>query len=262
MTVASPSSRPRRPPTPGFPSISLADAIERVRVLYGQAHRRRMSREEIARHLGYGGINGAAVPVIANLARYGLTVGRGDAITVSDDAVTILVEPAGSPDRAAAMRRVALNPALFAELSRDFAGPAPIAENAVRVRLERRGFPPQAAQAASRAFRETMELVEAEGSAYNEPGVASQTDDQGGSMETRPIPVRHETITTPPPPAHPEEASGVGVLWLKVPFQGTALSVRIEASGQALKKEHVARVRKYLELAEADLETGGGASDS
>src|SRR5258707_1229780 len=141
MTVASPSPRPRRTPTPAFPSISLAAAIERVRVLYREAHRRRMSREEIARHLGYGGINGAAVSLIANLARYGLIVGRGDEITVSDDAVAVLVEPAGSPDRAAAMRRVALNPTLFAELNTDFAGPAPISDNAVRVRLERRGFP-------------------------------------------------------------------------------------------------------------------------
>lgn len=53
------------------------------------------------------------------------------------------------------------------------------------------------------------------------------------------------------------EAQSKIVLWLQVPFRGTVLSVRIEARGQSLSKEHIARVRKYLELAEDDLEIAG-----
>lgn len=57
--------------------------------------------------------------------------------------------------------------------------------------------------------------------------------------------------------AEAQSKIGEGVLWLQVPFRGTVLSVRIEARGQSLSKEHIARVRKYLELAEDDLEIAG-----
>lgn len=58
----------------------------------------------------------------------------------------------------------------------------------------------------------------------------------------------------PTPPIHSGSAGGgQGILWLQVPFKGSTLTVRIDAGGETLTKEHVARVRKYLALAELDL---------
>ncbi|HUO82197.1 MAG TPA: hypothetical protein VM616_04995, partial [Gammaproteobacteria bacterium] len=52
-----------------------------------------------------------------------------------------------------------------------------------------------------------------------------------------------------PPPAHLQTTG----LSLKLPYKGVYLMVTIEASDQQLTKEHVARIREYLKLAEDDL---------
>lgn len=75
------------------------------------------------------------------------------------------------------------------------------------------------------------------------------------------------------PPQLPPPATGEGVLSLSVPYRGVSLSVRVEVSGQSLTRDHVAKVRKYLELAEEDLDVpekgdffnfgrGGGEEES
>jgi hypothetical protein len=235
----------------------LAEAIERVRMVYDEAHRRRMSRLEVAQLLGYGSLNGAAITMVANLSRYGLLEGRGDQIRVSDDALTVLIEPEESPERGPALRRLALRPELFAELDAENEGGVLPGETAIRVRLERRGLARHAAEVAASAFRETMQLVAESEGAYTPPQVASDEDDRGGSMQSSassaaaPIPPR--AVGAPP-------TGSEGTLLLNVPFRGTTLSVRVDVKGQALRKEHVERVRAYLKLASADLE-GEGAGE-
>jgi len=64
MTVAGTTARssPLR-----YPSISLGDAIPKVRKLYDAVHQRRLSREEIAKNLGYTTLNGASIGLIVHL---------------------------------------------------------------------------------------------------------------------------------------------------------------------------------------------------
>jgi len=239
------------PPTraPSYPSISLAEAIERVGEVYGQAHRRRMSRMEVARLLGYTSLNGAAITVVANLSRYGLLEGRGDQIRVSDDALVALIEPEGSAERAAALRRLAMRPELFAELEAENEGGALPGETAIQVRLERMGLARRQAEVAARAFRETMQLVAEGGGAYTPPQVVGAEGDRGGLMQAQ-APSSAVSATMPPLGA---PAPSEGSLWLQVPFRETSLSVRIDVKGQALRKEHLRRVVEHLNLAETDL---------
>ncbi|HEX4966338.1 MAG TPA: hypothetical protein VF173_36355 [Thermoanaerobaculia bacterium] len=261
MATAGPSTRntPLR-----YPSIGLGEAITRIRQLYGVIHQRRMSREEIAKNLGYTTLNGASIGLLSNLTRYGFLEGRLDDVRVSDDAVILSVEDdPDSPDRQAAIRRAALYPDLFKELAKDFGESAGVpAENPVRIRLERNGFPRKQAEAASRAFCETMALVIAEGGAYNPSQVTPEQGDKGGSMLQTPVPQEASTRSAPiagrPAARTTTEATSPleeGGLWLQVPFRGADLSVRIEVNGMRLAKEHVERVIKYLELAKDDLET-------
>ena len=44
-------------------------------------------------------------------------------------------------------------------------------------------------------------------------------------------------------------------LWLKIPFRGSQMNVRVEVAGQPLTKAHLERARQYLELAKNDLES-------
>lgn len=195
MTVAGPSTQNN--PLFRYPSIGLAEAVEKTRKLYQKIHRRRMSREEIAKNLGYTTLNGASAGVISNLTRYGLLVGRQDAVGISSDGIVFAIEEdINSPDRQAAVRRAAFTPEIFKELADDFGTDAVPEESSVRIRLEKRGFPRKQAEAASRAFCETMALVVAEGGAYNQPQVSPEAGDRGGTMPIATVP----TVTAPSVP--------------------------------------------------------------
>lgn len=252
MTVASPRSRANNP---SYPSIGLPEALERATVLYGEAHRRRLTRMEIARLLGYGSLNGASVTLLSNLTKYGLLEGRGDSVRLAEDAVTVIVEPQGSPDRAAALRRIALQPDLFRELVSDFEGSDLPGENALRIRLERRGFTPAAAQAASRAFLETMHLVTSGSGAYNPSQVAQVEDDRGGSMQAQP------TTTTPAPA--PATVQSVAVM--PPPAQGFKQDVFSLSEGdvvlrwpEGLTKESYEDLKDWLDIMQKKIARSAG----
>lgn len=244
--------------SPNYPAMSLGEAIEKVDAIYKVGHRRKMSREEIVKLLGYTGLNGASITLISTLFKYGLLEGRGDEVRVSDDAIAIVIDTPGAPERVAALRRAALRPELFAELAASFAdGPLP-GDNAIRIRLEKLGFTAKAASVAARSFRDTAALVTAEGGAYNVPEVAESEGDQGGSMQPQ-APIISQAPVPPSgsrPSTHSSSAASPhsqGLLLLQVPFKQSTLSVRIDTGGEPLTSAHVARVRKYLELAEMDL---------
>lgn len=143
--------------SPNYPSIDLAEAIEGVRKVYAKDYKNKIDKVVVARHLGYGGINGKSLGVISALSKFGLLDGRGD-LHVTDDAVTILVDQKGSAARQQAIRRAALRPALFAQLNTHFGGTVPSAEN-LSAYLQKNGFTPQAAQLAAKSFRDTMQFV-------------------------------------------------------------------------------------------------------
>jgi len=52
-----------------------------------------------------------------------------------------------------------------------------------------------------------------------------------------------------------------GVFSLTVPFAKGSISVQVRVVGDALKPTHLARVRKYLELAEQDWEAEAGSDE-
>jgi hypothetical protein len=221
-------------------TISLGTALEKTRAIYDAAHRRRMSRAEIARYLGYGGLNGAAVAVIANLTRYGLLVGRGEAITVSEDAVTALVEPRDSAERRAAIRRLAGTPSVFADLMRQLEG-GPVSETAVRIRLERLGLKAKSAEIMARAFFETMALVGADGEAHTAP------DDSAH------LSVREEYTNAPLTTADPAVATSAASI--PAPISGTKQDVFTLTEGDVvlrwpanLSRDSYADLKDWLEV--------------
>ena len=88
--------------------------------------------------------------------------GRGEETRVSGLAVRILAFPSGSPERRVALVEAASRPELFVELDQRFTG-GQGSDGAIRAWLITRGFIPPAAEAAGRAYRETKQLLEAEG---------------------------------------------------------------------------------------------------
>jgi hypothetical protein len=150
--------------SPNYPQIGLKEAIQRVSGVYKRDYQASLTRHLAAERLGYSGLNGKSLAVLAALGKFGLLEGRGEETRVTDLAVRILAFPPGSPERRAALGEAAQRPELFAELDQRFARGQP-SDGAIRAWLITRGFIPPAAEAAVRAYRETKQFLDAEGDA-------------------------------------------------------------------------------------------------
>lgn len=171
--------------SPNYPASSLSEAIEGIKKVHKADLRNKMTRETVARHLGFKGLSGPSTIAIAALRAYGLLEGRGDELRVSSDAVAIIADPVSSAERQKAIRKAALQPRLFAEINSHYEGQRPSEEN-LRSYLIRKDFSSDAASRATRAYLDTFDLVTREGGEYDsgadqaqEPEMEPLTDTGG-----------------------------------------------------------------------------------
>jgi hypothetical protein len=234
--------------SPNYPYVGLPTALERVRKIYDQDHRNRMSREVVASHLGYGSLNGVSMSVISALSKYGLLESIDSDLQVSDDAVTILVDVPDSPDRIMALRRAALKPELFSELHKYFGAQSPSDTNLV-AHLQKKGFTANAAAQAAKSFRETMQLVSQQTGGYS-GGEDFSREANGTPNPQQPIPER----TPPPQPAAAQLNPGEQELFRsKLSPQST---VRVLITGPAGPKE-IDKLVRLLQLQKEVMQEDG-----
>lgn len=160
--------------SPNYPALDLSAALEAIKPALRAEHRNKMSKEMLARHLGYTSLNGRALAKIGAVRAYGLIEGSGDEVRVSEDALHYLEAPPGAPDQAAVLMRCALRPAIFKEIATEFST-LPSEPN-LRFWLIKRAYTPDAASKAAQSYLATMQLV---GSASN--GEISASDPEPAS---------------------------------------------------------------------------------
>jgi hypothetical protein len=152
--------------SPNYPSVTLGEAIERIRLVYKAEHTHRADKNVVARDLGYTGLNGKSITLIGALKRYGLLDTEGDGLRVTDDAVTILELPDNDPTRIEAVEKAAFTPTLFEELRDTFGESLPSDDN-LRHYLIKKNFLPKAANDVVRIYRDNLQLVSVSKSLYN-----------------------------------------------------------------------------------------------
>jgi hypothetical protein len=188
--------------SPNYPSMGLAEAIDKVRLVYQRDYRNPVDKSAVVGHMGYKSLNGASLTALSNLSKYGLLEGRGE-LRVTDDAVIVLAEPVDSQDRRAALSRCALQPELFQELKSKFPEAVPSQES-IGAFLQRNGFSPTAAASAAQSFRETMDLVSREGLGYT----STRADEPQQRAKAADFMDSHAGFFSPPkaapPPLTPE----------------------------------------------------------
>lgn len=161
--------------SPSYPSISLREAVEKIERVYNQDYQNAIPRALVAQHMGYQGINGKSLGILAAVAKYGLLEGRGNESRVSDLGVRIIAHPHGSPERIAALQEAAARPELFAEIDSRFAG-GKGSDQGIRAYLLMQKFIPAGADFAIRAYRETKRFIEEEGVSYPVEIAQKKTD--------------------------------------------------------------------------------------
>lgn len=147
--------------SPRYPAIGLGDAIDKARAVYQKDFRNKISKELVAQHMGYGGLNGASLGVVSAVAKYGLLDGNRDAMWVTGRAMDIFERERGDPERVSALRAAAAEPDMFREIDHEFPGKA--SDAAIRTFLVTKlGVLPESAIKVIKAYRETQEILAAE----------------------------------------------------------------------------------------------------
>lgn len=149
--------------SPGYPSISLRQAIELSKKIHDHDRTNPIDREAAAKNIGYSGITGASAKALADLAHYGLVerAGKGS-LRVAQLAVDILY-PVSEAARQDALEVAATNPDLFAAIRASFPDGVP-SDNNLRGYLMRQSFASAAIPYAIKSYTETARLlVEAAG---------------------------------------------------------------------------------------------------
>jgi hypothetical protein len=145
--------------SPSYPSLTLEQSIDMVGKLHKANRTSVISRETAARDMGYSGLTGRSLTVLASLAQYGLVekAGKGD-LKVTRRAVEIL-HPVEESHRAEAILEAAQAPTFFRSLHERFPEGVP-SENALRAFMVQNDFNDVAIGPAISAFRETIAFAE------------------------------------------------------------------------------------------------------
>lgn len=241
--------------SPSFPFINLKQAIARAHEFYKNEGKNATPLEIAVTHWEYAAKSSGGLQTVAALRAFGLMESQQGKLKLTQRALRIILDErpeSESPEKASAIRDAALSPPLIAELWKKYGVSLP-SDATLKAQLQlERGFQSEAAKRLISVYKDTIAFAKL-GSSDKLPAESNDQDQtkEGGIMEPG------NTQPQGMEPSDPGRPAGAGSIWLKVPFQGATLSVKIEVYGQVLSKEHVARVRKYLELAEDDLEATG-----
>lgn len=234
--------------SPNYPAIGLPDAIKRARMVWEKERHGKMSQEVAVKHMGYNTLNGASMGVVSALRKFGLLDGDGTALKLSQDAMTILHDSADKPERKAALRRVALTPALFREFFEEFGDNVPSEEN-LRSHLLKRGFIPSAASSANRAYRETMALVEEQAGGYNGAVDVEPSASTGGPPMQVQSSVSSPTSGAPTPAPQVSLIGGDGLPPVSFPLpRGNAIEIRLRSKVTTAEFEQLKKLFDLLQL--------------
>lgn len=235
---------PGKTRSPNYPALSLPQVVDVARKLWTAEKRTPVTHDAAALAMGFKSLSGPARVAIGALRQYGL-IEKADKghIRLSDLAIRILLADQAT-DRQAALQEAATTPELFQELAKNHSDGS---ENAIRTfLLTKKGFADDGARKAARAFRETLALAKTGDTGYTRPENGQEREDMQGNDAGQNV---RDAGTGGGRPAD-------GVFSLNVPFAKGSISVQVRVVGDAIKPAHLARVRKYLELAEQDWEGG------
>jgi hypothetical protein len=177
--------------SPGYPSISLPEAIVIVSKIWNSVRQNTVDREAAVKDMGYSGLTGQSSKMLSNLSHFGLVEKSGKGgIRVTDDAKKILYSNS-SEERREALNKTAYSPELFAQIKEKFPD-GYVSENALRNYLMREGFSGVAVAPAMTSYLETYDFLRQENAIESHVNSTQPGPESSGRVETvdRAHPVR------------------------------------------------------------------------
>ena len=179
--------------SPNYPAIGLEEAIKKTKAIYEQEHKNATDKAVIAKHLGYNGLNGASLTTISALTKYGLLEAIGaKQLKVSAAAESIIWLEKGNPERVKLLKEAAFAPSLFSDLRDAFPEKLP-SDQSLRYHLIKKEFNPNTVDSAIRAYRDTLEFVNAEDEALETSAIDGSEQPAEEPMQTQPQPTSNSS---------------------------------------------------------------------
>jgi hypothetical protein len=101
--------------SPNYPSISLRESYQRVKLLWQKERKTPVPAEVAAKAIGYAGLSGPSRTALSALKKFGLVDSDDRTVRVSELALRIL-HPANETEETKAFQQAALKPELFAQI--------------------------------------------------------------------------------------------------------------------------------------------------
>lgn len=189
--------------SPSYPTLTLEQAIDMAGKIHKANRTNVISRETAACDMGYSGLTGRSLTVLASLAQYGLIekAGKGD-VKVARRTVEIL-HPVEDAHRVEAIVEAAQAPAFFRSLRERFTDGVP-SENALRSFMVQNDFNDVAIGPAISAFLETIAFAEKAKESGRTGGHPDEREESPSQAPTKEDNVMEASLTPtlrlPPPP--------------------------------------------------------------
>lgn len=152
--------------SPNYPAFSLSTAIDRARVILAAEGKNPAPREALAKHIGFGTLNGASASALSAIAKYGLLEPAGDGEAKLTDLAMRILYPHDEGEKRAALQEAAFKPALFSEINEKWPDRPP-SDESLRSFLVRKGFSQGALDQVIQFYRETIEVARVRNGAHD-----------------------------------------------------------------------------------------------
>ena len=120
--------------SPGYPMISLQEAIERARILWDKDKNNFIPKEAAFKHLGFTHIGGYGARIIAALKHFGLISEKGNGIILTQDAVDLNIYKPTDEDYINIVKKIALKPDTYRKIYNEFNENIP-SDDTLRIKL-------------------------------------------------------------------------------------------------------------------------------
>ncbi len=146
--------------SPGYPMISLVEAIEKAIILYQKEGIGYMPREVAAiEHLKYETYGGYPARVIAALKKFNLISEKGKDIMLTQEAINLAVFEPTSEDYKEIVRKIALKPAIYRRIYDDNDGTIPSDATLKSKLINEYKFNPGKVDSFIKIFRKTINFA-------------------------------------------------------------------------------------------------------
>ena len=187
--------------SPIYPIVGLNTAIDKLKDFYAIEGQNIVKREDALKAMGYSGISGQSMQMLATLTQYDLLekAGTGE-IKIADTGLAIIVGT--NEEKEQSILIAAQNPPIFKEILNQFSSNKPSERSLMSFLIQRKpkGYIHRSAEKITKSFFETIELANLYKTEYNKQESEYNNNDDNE---------KKEKINKDIPPMNPDKAEQV-----------------------------------------------------